>query len=116
MKFYIIIRIMILGIYSFYILIWALPAVLFGAVLSLGDSKRIIWIDKVLSKDVEKLHSNYFSMMSYSIISRFMGYCIAFPFISGRAKNTVMKFKVFMWANSIGWWGVILFSVYVLFK
>ncbi|MCA2016056.1 hypothetical protein LDJ79_08035 [Vibrio tritonius] len=110
------IKVVFLGIYSIYILVWALPAVLFGAVLSLGDSKRIIFIDNVLSKDVEKLHANNNSMMSYSIISRFMRYCIIFPFIKKRAINTSIKFKIFMWINSIGWWGVISFSIYALLR
>lgn len=110
------IKVVFLRIYSIYILVWALPAVLFGAVLSLGDSKRIIFIDNVLSKDMEKLHENNNSMMLYSIISRFMRYCIISPFIKKRAINTSIKFKIFMWINSIGWWGVILFSIYALLR
>ncbi|MFC3023881.1 hypothetical protein ACFODT_08590 [Vibrio zhugei] len=110
------IKIVFLGTYSVYIIIWALPAVLFGAVLSLGDSKRIIFIDNILSKDVKKLHSNHTSMLSSSIISRFLRYCIVYPFIKKRAINTNIKFKIFMWVNSIGWWGVILFGFYALLR
>lgn len=110
------IKVVFLGIYSIYILLWGLPAVLFGAVLSLGDPKRMVFIDKALSKDVVKLYKNHNSMMSYSIISRFMRYCIIFPFIKGRATNTPIKFKIFMWVNSTGWWGVILFCIYLLLR
>ena len=87
-----------------YALIWSIPGVFFGAVLSLGEPKRIVWLDKQLAKDVNKLHSDYQNMLSYSIMSRFMNYCIAYPLIRHRATTNSTKFKLFMWANSLGFW------------
>ncbi|EHU8078562.1 hypothetical protein KZN62_003578 [Vibrio cholerae] len=87
-----------------YALIWSIPGVIFGAILSLGDPQRIVWIDKQLSKNVDKLHSNYQCMMSYNIMSRFVDYCIAYPFIRHRITSDSLKFKIFMWFNSLGFW------------
>ncbi len=91
----------ILGSYVFF---WAIPGVVFGAVLAFGDVKRIIWIDEQLSKDTKKLHSNYQCMMPYNIISRFMHYCFAYPFIRHRITTSSIKFRVFMCVNSLGFW------------
>jgi len=100
------------GLLAIYALLWAIPGVIFGATLALGNPQRIIWIDQQLSKDVKKLHSNYQSMMSYNIMSRFMHYCIAYPFIRRRAMTDSIRFRVFMWLNSLGFWcwifGVVL--------
>ncbi|HDZ9267157.1 TPA: hypothetical protein RUZ06_003308 [Vibrio cholerae] len=87
-----------------YVFIWAIPGVVFGAVLAFGDGKRITWIDAQLSKDTKKLHSNYQCMMPYNIMSRFMHYCFAYPFICHRITTNSIKFRVFMWVNSLGFW------------
>jgi hypothetical protein len=104
-------EIIILGLFAWYVLLWAIPGVIFGAILALGNPQRIVWIDKQLSKDVNKLHSNYQNMMSYNIMSRFMHYCIAYPFIRRRATTNSLEFKVFMWANSLGFWCCIVEGV-----
>lgn len=93
-----------LGLYALYVLIWAVPFVIFSAVLSLGDPQRIVWIDKQLAKDVNKLHSDYQCMMSYNIMSRFTNYCIVYPFIRKRVSTNSIKFKFFMWVNALGYW------------
>lgn len=67
-----------------YALIWSIPGIIFGAVLGLGDPQRIVFIDKQLSKNVTKLHSNTGCMMLYSIINRFLGYSLIYPFIRHR--------------------------------
>lgn len=87
-----------------YVFIWSITGALIGAVLGLGDPQRIVRIDNLLAKEVNKLHSNYQCMMSYSIISRFLRYCVAYPFIRHRAKNSSIKFKIFMWFNALGFW------------
>lgn len=98
------VRIAILGLLAIYSLLWAVPGVIFGAVLALGDPQRIVWLDKQLAKNVDALHANYQNMMSYNIMSRFMCYCLSYPFIRSRATTNSTKFKIFMWANSLGFW------------
>lgn len=98
----------ITGILAFYAILWALPCAIFGAVLSLGDPQRIVFIDKQLAKDVVKLHSNYQCMMSYEITTRFMLYCFKYPFIRYRVKTNSWRFRLFMWVNCIGFWSFAL--------
>ncbi|OXX57698.1 hypothetical protein B9J80_00230 [Vibrio sp. V12_P9A6T4] len=97
-----------------YVFIWAIPGVVFGAVLAFGDVKRITWIDAQLSKDTKKLHSNYQCMMPYNIMSRFMHYCFAYPFIRHRITTSSIKFRVFMWVNSLGFWSFLGVGLLVL--
>lgn len=85
-----------------YAVVWSVPGVIFGSVLALGDPQRIVWIDKQLAKDVNKLHSNYQCMMSYNIMSRFMDYCIAYPFIRHRMTTDSIKFKIFSGSTLLG--------------
>jgi hypothetical protein len=87
-----------------YFVIWCVVGAISGAVLSLGDSQRIVFIDKQLAKDVDKLHSDYQNMMSYNILTRFMVYCLKYPFIRYRVKVYSWKFDAFMWLNCIGFW------------
>lgn len=87
-----------------YFVIWCVLGAISGIVLSLGDPQRIVYIDKQLAKDVDKLHSDYQCMMSYNILTRFMMYCFKYPFIRYRAKVCSWKFNVFMWLNCIGFW------------
>ncbi|KKC99419.1 hypothetical protein KY46_12960 [Photobacterium halotolerans] len=102
------IRIVLTGVWAIYAILWALPGTIIGAVLGLGDSKRIVYIDTQLSKDVKKLHANFACMMPYKIMNRFMIYSITFPFIKHRMTTKSLKFKLFMWLNCIGFWGWIL--------
>lgn len=97
-----------------YLVIWSIPAVIFGAVLSLGDEKRITWIDNQLSKNAKKLHMKDQCMMPYNIISRFMYYCFSYPFIRYRIKTSSLKFRIFMWINSFGFWSFLMMAVIVL--
>ncbi|QFT39757.1 hypothetical protein GGC03_25145 (plasmid) [Vibrio sp. THAF191c] len=100
----------VIGLISLYIIIWSLPAAIVLATVSLGDFKYIITIDKYLAKDLGKYYDKNGFMrpdyqMSYSIGSRFIGYCIKYPFIHHRARNQSTKFRLFMWANTVGTWG-----------
>jgi hypothetical protein len=98
-----------------YLAVWAVLGAIFGAVLSLGKPQRIIFIDKQLAKDVDKLHSNSQCMMSYEISTRFMMYCFKYPFIRHRVKTDSFKFRLFMWGNCIGFWGFISIPFIALF-
>ncbi len=100
-------------LFGSYVLIWAIPGTICGVILALGNSKRMIWIDNQLSKDAKKLHSNDQSMMPYSITSRFMRYCLTYPFISHRITTTSTKFRVFMWINTLGFWSFLSVSFLV---
>ncbi|TFH89134.1 hypothetical protein ELS82_23885 [Vibrio ouci] len=108
------IRIIILGLLGFYALIWAIPASIAGIVLSLGDVKRIIWIDKQLAKNADLLHANYQNTLPYSIISRLINYCLTYPFIRHRSTTSSLKFKVLMWANTLGFWCWFVVAIYAV--
>lgn len=98
----------IVGLLSIYILIWAIPSIVIWVVLGLGSYHRIAYIDKQLAKDVDKLHSDCNCMLTYEITTRFMMYCLKYPFIRHRAKTKSRKFSLFMWANCFGFWGFAL--------
>lgn len=87
-----------------YFILWCVLGAISGALLSLGDPQRIVFIDKQLAKNVDKLHSDHQSMMPYEILTRFMMYCFKYPFICHRVKTNSWKFKLFMWLNCIGFW------------
>lgn len=111
------IRIVLMGFWAIYAILWAIPGTIIGVVLGLGDSKRIVFIDNQLSKDVKKLHANFICMMPYKIINRFMVYSIVFPFIKHRMTTKSLKFKFFMWLNCIGFWcWIIAFPLMMLSK
>lgn len=99
------IRIVVLGLFGIYVLIWAIPCSIYLSVISLGDVQRIVFIDKQLSKNVEKLHSDSNCMFFTSKGTRFMGYCILYPFIRHRATTKSKKFKFMMWSNCLCFWG-----------
>lgn len=92
-------------------LAWAVPGAIMNAVVSLGDPQRIVFIDNELSKDAEKLHSNLSCMVSANIGTRLFGYWLAYPFIKSRSSTTSVKFKIFMWFNSIGTWSWIATAI-----
>ncbi|EHD2271077.1 hypothetical protein [Vibrio cholerae] len=92
-----------------YLIAWAIPGAIILSIISLGSLKHIIFIDKQLAKDLDKYYDNNGNMrlnhnMPYSISSRFTSYCLAYPFIKGRVKTKSVKFKFFMWINSLGYW------------
>lgn len=95
------------GILAIYAILWALPGTIMNAVVALGDPQRIVFIDKQLSKDVEKLHDNWSSMLFTNIAIRLYGYWISYPFIRKRASTASRKFSLFMWFNCLGMWSVI---------
>nr|WP_253817087.1 hypothetical protein [Vibrio coralliilyticus] len=103
------IQTIVTGLISLYIVVWSLPAAIVLATISLGNFKHIITIDKYLAKDLDKYYDKNGYMrpdyqMSYSIGSRFIGYCIKYPFIHYRTGSRPIKFRLFMWANTIGAW------------
>ncbi len=99
---------LVTGVFAIYAIFWSVPGTLMSAVISLGNPQRITFIDYQLSKDVESLHTNGNSMLSYYISTRLFGYWIAYPFIRRRAKVKSLKFKLFMTINSLGIWSWIV--------
>lgn len=98
-----------IGLISLYIIVWSLPAAILLTAVSLGNFKHIITIDKYLAKDLDKYFDKNGYMrpdyqLSYSIGSRFIGYCIKYPFIHYLTRNQSIRFRLFMWANTIGTW------------
>ncbi|OOE39967.1 hypothetical protein, partial [Salinivibrio kushneri] len=97
-------------VFGTYALAWSIPGAIMISVVSLGSFKHIIFIDKQLAKDLNKYYDNYGYMrpkhqMTWDIGSRFINYCIAYPFIRHREQTDSKKFKVFMWINALGMWG-----------
>lgn len=113
MNWYELLVLCIAAFFGGYAFIWAIPGIIFGAVLGLGDPQRMVFIDKQLSKNVTKLHSNTGCMMSYSIINRFLGYSLIYPFIRHRTVTDSVKFRVFMWINCLGFWSWIITPILV---
>ncbi|MEL7293619.1 MAG: hypothetical protein AAGJ88_16835 [Pseudomonadota bacterium] len=105
-----------------YAIAWSLPGAIVLATVALGSVKHIVFIDKQLAKDLAKYYDENGYMrpqyqVSYSIGTRFINYCIVYPFIRHRQTVKSVKFKAFMWLNSTGYWGyIILFCSMLLLK
>ncbi len=100
------------GIVAIYLISWSFMAVVILPVISLGSFKHIIFIDKQLAKDLDKLydHNGYMRskyQLSWEIVRRFNRYCVSYPFIRNRVITNSVKFKVFMWINALGYWCLI---------
>ena len=72
-------------------------------------------MDQQLAKDINKCHDHMGNLTArYSgftaIGSRCVDYWFMFPFIQHRVTTNSMKFKVFMWFNSLGLWNVIILA------
>ncbi len=98
--------------FFYYATAWAIPIVIMISVVSLGSFKYIIFIDKQLAKDLNKYydHNGYMRpkyQASWDVGSRFINYCIAYPFIRHREQTDSKKFKAFMWVNALGMWSYI---------
>nr|WP_240314530.1 hypothetical protein [Vibrio tetraodonis] len=96
-------------IIAIYTIAWALTAIVTFPIISLGSYKYIIFIDKNLAKDLGKYYdpNDYMRpqyQLSWEIGSRFIYYCIAYPFIRRRASTSSTKFSIFMWWNTLGLW------------
>ncbi|WP_252045878.1 MULTISPECIES: hypothetical protein [Vibrio] len=92
-----------------YAILWAIPGVVISAIISLGDYRHIVFIDKQLAKSITKIYDEKGDMrpsykLSYAIGSRFLDYCFSYPFIQKRASNKSIRFRAFMWLNAIGCW------------
>lgn len=98
-------------IFGTYAIVWSVPAVIIGAIVSLGDPQRIIFIDHQLSKNVEQLHRHPRCMISAYINTRLFHYWVKYPFIHKRATTDSLKFKVFMWVNALGVWSYIVLAL-----
>lgn len=110
------IPVLVLGGYA---ITWSILGVIMSAVVSLGSREHIIYIDQQLAKNLEKYYdeNGYMRMnyqTSYSIGSRFINYCIAYPFIFNRVKTNSFKFKLFMLTNALGYWSYIGLAIFIL--
>lgn len=88
-------------------LFWSIPGIIISITVAMGSYKYIINIDKNLAKDLNKLYypnGQIRDMIFTKIANRFHTYCVTYPFIKKRAKNSSLKFKLFMWFNSVGYW------------
>lgn len=99
-------------LFGAYFFIWAIPGVLLSAIVSLGDYKYIVLIDRELAKDLGTLYDDKGYMLpkyqlSWKIANRLAIYSILYPLIRKRASTDSVKFKLFMWTNAIGWWSLI---------
>ncbi|HIF9084256.1 TPA: hypothetical protein ACX6PQ_000613 [Photobacterium damselae] len=109
-------EILISGLISIYAILWAIPGIIIILVVGRGSYKYIIYIDRQLAKDLDKYYDEQGYMKSRyqtwaSIQTRFIHYCIAYPFIYNRINENVMKFKVFMWFNALGIWAWISMAI-----
>ncbi|CAM3663944.1 hypothetical protein VA7868_00397 [Vibrio aerogenes CECT 7868] len=108
-----------MGIISIYALLWTIPGVIISIVISMGSYQHIIFLDKQLAKDLDKLYDSNGQMRNplfTTIANRYHKYCILYPFIRDRATTGSVKFKVFMWLNSLGFWCWIIGLVFMLFS
>ncbi|MCC4799862.1 hypothetical protein BCT30_21230 [Enterovibrio norvegicus] len=100
-------KVVVSGVFSIYAILWVIPGTIMSAIVSLGDPKRIAFIDERLSKDHKKLQENWSSMLFSNIATRLFGYWLAYPLICHRVKTSSKKFKLFMWFNTLGIWSCI---------
>ncbi|MGF1873577.1 hypothetical protein [Photobacterium indicum] len=95
----------------------SVPMIIMTLIVGMGSFKHIIFIDKQLAKNLDKYYDergymrNQYQIWTF-IQTRFIHYCVAYPFIRHRATSDSMKFKIFMWVNAVGWWGWIGVSVF----
>jgi hypothetical protein len=79
---------------------WIVPLGIQSISISLGNSKRILFIDEQLAKDVNKVYEKPFHMTFFAIGGRFNRYCVAYPFICHRMTTTSKGFRTLMTLNS----------------
>ncbi|USD33959.1 MULTISPECIES: hypothetical protein [Vibrio] len=107
-------------IFGTYATVWAIPAVIMNAIVSLGSFRHIIFMDKQLAKDLDKYYDDYGYMrpkyqLSWEIASRCFDYWFKYPFIRKRSTTKSIKFKVFMWVNALGMWSCIILILNLIF-
>lgn len=102
-------------VFGGYFIIWAVPTIIIIVLLSLGDSKRIGFLDRQFSRNVAKLHSNSTWMLPHEIIARFTLYSVQYPFLK-RATSNSLKLSFFMWGNFLGFWSFFLLCLILFIK
>ncbi|OEE69804.1 hypothetical protein A1OO_03210 [Enterovibrio norvegicus FF-33] len=108
--------VIMVGLLGFYAVLWAIPGVIMGAIVSLGDTKHITFIDSQLSKKRRNMQLSFPKMHFAHIATRLYGYWLAYPFIRNRATVSSKKFRFFMWVNCIGMWSWLLFFCIMLYR
>ncbi|MFS1893199.1 hypothetical protein [Vibrio lentus] len=106
-------------IFFYYAIAWSIPGVIMNAVVSLGSFKHIIFIDQQLAKNLDKYYDEKGHMRpryqaSWDIGSRCFNYWVKYPFIRKRTTTNSIKFKTFMWINSLGMWSYIFSFVLMI--
>ncbi|OEE59960.1 hypothetical protein A1OK_12790 [Enterovibrio norvegicus FF-454] len=105
------ITLVILAIVGTLSLAWIIPGIISFCVVSLGSFKHIIYLDRQLSRKLNELYDeegNLKNMNFLNIGGRFITYCFTFPFIQKHAQSMPIKYKVFMWLNSVGFWSLMV--------
>ncbi|EIX4880711.1 hypothetical protein MDT46_004163 [Vibrio vulnificus] len=100
-----------------YGILWAVPGGIFLIMVSYGDLKHIIALDKHYSNNLDKLydkHGYLVNQLSTAIGCRYMWYLIAYPVIRSRTKAKSIKLSIFMWFNSLGMWSWFIVSLLIL--
>ena len=93
----------------YYVMLWGIPWIIISITISMGSFKYIIYLDKELSKDLDELYTSNGQMkesLFTNIANRYNKYCICYPFIRHRITTRSIKFRIFMWINSLWIWSV----------
>ncbi|MEI8631724.1 hypothetical protein P4S72_05695 [Vibrio sp. PP-XX7] len=88
-------------------------------VISMGSFKHIIYLDKQLAKDLDKLYDSNGQMKSTlftTIANRYHKYCITYPFIRRRATTDSIRFRIFGVAQLIRFWCWIFGAILALIE
>ncbi|ENM5740487.1 hypothetical protein AB1F87_004124 [Vibrio mimicus] len=102
---------LIIVIFGWYALAWSIPGGIIIFVISHGDIRHIINLDKMLAKNIELLYDskgNLIDQLSVTIGTRYIKYLIKYPFIRSKNHAESIKFRAFMWTNSLWIWSWIL--------
>ncbi|EFP96541.1 hypothetical protein [Vibrio caribbeanicus] len=111
----------LIAFFGVYALAYSFPSIIILPLISLGSFKYIIYIDKQLAKDLNKYYNDYGYMLPkhqapHDVGTRFINYCVAYPFIRHRVKTDSLKFKAFMWWNAGGMWSWIIVFILIFIE
>ncbi|WP_025744825.1 hypothetical protein [Salinivibrio costicola] len=100
-------------VFGGYLAVWSIPGIIMFSLISLGDIKRIVLLDKYLSQNINKYYTEQgylkpYYQTPYSIGTRLLLYWISYPITNNRKQKLPKKMKVFMWVNCIGVWSFII--------
>ncbi|EJL6983993.1 hypothetical protein NMT40_003601 [Vibrio cholerae] len=108
----------IIVIFGWYALAWSIPGGIILFTISHGNIKHIISLDKILAKNIEQLYDSkgqLIDQLSVTIGTRYIKYLIKYPFIRSKNHAESLKFRAFMWINSLWVWSWVFILVLMLF-